>query len=175
MVSKLICTLIFAAFSVGCATSHAKHKKVIQNSESKAMVVRTTAYSHTESDHKKYGKKSAIGKNLVYNPQFNSAAADWSEFPVGTKFKIKGYPKIYVIDDYGSALVGTKTIDIYRPNKAGIKSWGVRYVDIEIVEWGCYKTSLMVIKGRDRFSHIRRMKSGIQQKLQLTYIEKGGY
>lgn len=159
--------LIFALcafFAVSCASQSppTTKSKVIMPSSIKA--VRTTAYSHTENDHKKYGNKSAIGTNLVYNSQRNSAAADWSVFPVGTQFRVKGYPKIYVIDDYGSALVGTRTIDIYRPNKKMMRLWGVRYVDIEIVKWGCYRESRAIIQDRKKYAHIRAMDEELRKK-----------
>src|SRR6478672_13822415 len=74
--------------------------------------VKTTAYTHTESDHKKYKQDSAVGSTLKYG-NTRSAAADWSVYPVGTVFKIQGDNHMYEIDDYGSALVGTNTIDLY--------------------------------------------------------------
>ena len=44
--------------------------------------VRTTAYTHTESDHVEYGNKSALGTVLRYTPEYHSAAADWSFLPM---------------------------------------------------------------------------------------------
>ena len=79
--------------------------------------VRTTAYTHSESDHIIYGARTAVGTNLKYG-NVRSAAADWSVFPVGTIFQIEGLPYVYQVDDYGSALVGTNTIDLYKPDKA---------------------------------------------------------
>ncbi|MGI9244181.1 MAG: hypothetical protein ACR2RV_25510, partial [Verrucomicrobiales bacterium] len=64
-------------------------------------LVRTTAYSHTEADHIKYGELSAMGKPLRFG-MVRSAAADWSRYPVGTRFRIVGKPYEYVVDDYGS-------------------------------------------------------------------------
>ena len=96
-------------------------------------VVRTTAYTHSESDHVGYGPKNAIGTYLKYGSRVRSAAADWSVYPLGTKFKIKGEPYTYVIDDYGSALVGTATIDIYQPSKLLMRQWGRRVVEIEVI------------------------------------------
>ena len=55
-----------------------------------------------------------------------SAAADWSVYPVGTTFKIKGLPYTYVVDDYGSALVGTNTIDIFHPSLQSMREWATR-------------------------------------------------
>ena len=61
---------------------------------------------------------------------------DWSRFPLGTRFRIVGTRKEYVIDDYGTALIGTNTIDLYKPSRLEMKRWGVRKVDIDIVHWG---------------------------------------
>ena len=83
--------------------------------------VRSTAYTHTESDHLVYGNRSALGTELRYTPEYHSVAADWSRFPLGTKFRIRGYDRIFVVDDYGSALVGTHTIDVYFPDKDRMK------------------------------------------------------
>ena len=110
--------------------------------------VRTTAYSCAEKEKGGiYGNKNAIGSSLRYG-KIRSAAADWSRFPLGTQFKIVGEPYIYVIDDYGSALVGTDTIDIYKPNLSMMRAWGVRHIDIEIIKWGCYMSSYTILDGR---------------------------
>jgi 3D (Asp-Asp-Asp) domain-containing protein len=55
--------------------------------------VRTTAYTHTESG----GRKNAIGARLA-GASVMSAAADWSRFPLGTRFQIVGTPDRYVFD-----------------------------------------------------------------------------
>ena len=127
--------------------------------------VRTTSYSHEEKEKGGiYGRKNAIGITLKYGA-IRSAAADWSRYPLGTKFRIPGQPHIYVIDDYGSALVGTDTIDIYKPNLTMMKEWGVREIDIEILEWGCYKQSLGVLESRvDVADHCREMYDRIKPK-----------
>ena len=126
--------------------------------------VRTTAYTHNEADHLKYGRKTAIGTRLRYG-QVRSAAADWSRYPVGTQFRIKGQPGIlYEVDDYGSALVGTGTIDLYKPSFSAMNRWGVRHIDIEVVKWGSFGQSLKVLKPRTKWAHIRRMIASIQKK-----------
>ncbi len=91
------------------------------------------------------------------NQQYTSAAADWSRFPLGTKFKIKGEPTIYVVDDYGIALVGTSTIDIYRPSKEAMGKWGVRTVEIEILKTGNMKKSRRILKSRGKLGFVKRM------------------
>jgi 3D (Asp-Asp-Asp) domain-containing protein len=55
-------------------------------------IVRTTAYTCSEDDHLVYGSLNATGTNLRYNDKVRSAAADWSFYPVGTTFRIKGLP-----------------------------------------------------------------------------------
>ncbi len=134
------------------------HKRSIQT-------VRTTAYTHQERDSWKYGMKSATGDRLKYGT-VRSAAADWSVYPVGTLFRIVGQPHIYEVDDYGSALVGTETIDIYKPNMTSMRAWGVRHVDIEILRWGCYERSLVILQPRTgKAAHVRNMVRSIEDKI----------
>lgn len=119
--------------------------------------VRTTAYTHTERG----GGHNAIGRSLSGKNQM-SAAADWSRFPLGTRFQIVGTQDRYVIDDYGGALVGTNTIDLYKPSRRAMHSWGVRLVDIDILEWGSRQESLKVLAPRRRNGLVRRMIAGIE-------------
>jgi 3D (Asp-Asp-Asp) domain-containing protein len=127
--------------------------------------VRTTAYCHDESDHIVYGAKNALGTPLLFG-QVRSAAADWSRYPVGTVFKICGQPGItYVVDDYGSALVGTGTIDMYMPTRSAMNEWGVRHIDIEVVRWGSYHRSMSIMRDRARWPHVRRMIEGIEARM----------
>jgi 3D (Asp-Asp-Asp) domain-containing protein len=110
--------------------------------------VRTTAYTHTEADHLKYGNKSALGTELQYTPAYHSVAADWSRFPLGTKFRIAGYDRVFVVDDYGSALVGTRTIDIYFPDKERMNHWGTRHVEVQVVAFGSFHESRKILASR---------------------------
>ncbi|MFZ4593795.1 MAG: hypothetical protein ACOYOF_06035 [Verrucomicrobiaceae bacterium] len=90
-----------------------------------------------------------------------SAAADWARFPLGTRFRIKAQPGvIYEVDDYGSALVESNTIDIYCTNQRSMNDWG-HHLDIEMLSWGSYTDSLALMKDRIAFPHVR----SIQQKL----------
>ena len=125
--------------------------------------VKTTAYTHSEKDHLAYGAKTAAGSKLKYG-EVRSAAADWSVYPVGTVFKIEGDNHTYEVDDYGSALVGTGTIDIYKPSKAAMAEYGERHVNITVIKWGSYLESLAIIKPRDTGkSHIHRMVQSIEK------------
>ncbi len=119
--------------------------------------VRTTAYTHSESDHLVYGRKTAIGSTLRNSTHHTSAAADWSRFPLGTTFKIVGEPTTYVIEDYGSALVGTNTIDIYRPSRSSMNRWGVRHVEIKILKAGCFDRSRNHLSKVTGYWHTRAM------------------
>ena len=134
---------------------------VVDAKPGRVMRVRTTAYSDKENEKGgKYGKKTAIGSTLRYD-KIKSAAADWSRFPLGTKFRIRGDSSLYVVDDYGSALVGTNTIDLYKPSLASMRDWGTRVIDIQIVEWGNYQTSLRVLGPRTHYAHCREMANEI--------------
>jgi hypothetical protein len=97
--------------------------------------------------------------------EFNSAAADWSRFPVGTKFRIVGSDRLYVVDDYGSALVGTNTIDLYVPSRREMANWGSRRVNIELLEVGSYQQSLKILKPRSRIAYVRRMVQNLESQI----------
>ena len=86
-----------------------------------------------------------------------SAAADWSKYPVGTRFKIKGLPYTYIVDDYGSALAGTNTIDIYHPNLASMRLWGTRIAEINVIRWGDWERTLNILLKRIKYPHTRMM------------------
>jgi 3D (Asp-Asp-Asp) domain-containing protein len=122
--------------------------------------VRTTAY--TGSRHG--AAKNANGSQLTAG-DLNSAAADWSRFPLGTKFNICGTRQTYVVDDYGPALVGTDNIDLYMPSLREMHHWGVRKVTIEIIEPGSYERSLALLKPRKHVPYVRRMVKVLQQKV----------
>ena len=119
--------------------------------------VRTTAYTHTERG----GRRNAIGVRLSGNSVM-SAASDWSHFPLGTRFQIVGTKDQYVIDDYGSALIGTNTIDLYKSSRTAMRAWGVRHVDIDILEWGSKQQSLKVLAPRTKNRIVRRMIAALE-------------
>jgi 3D (Asp-Asp-Asp) domain-containing protein len=121
--------------------------------------VRTTAYTHTE----KGGRHNAMGVRLS-GANVMSAASDWSRFPLGTRFQIVGTSDRYVIDDYGGALVGTNTIDLYKTSRAAMRQWGVRHVDIDVIEWGSKERSLKVLGPRKKNRLIRQMIAGLEQR-----------
>ena len=127
----------------------------------KLVEVKTTAYCHTERAHR---KSNAVDGRLAA-AEFNSAAADWSRFPMGTKFRIVGSNRLYVVDDYGSALVGTNSIDLYMPSRREMARWGSRRVTIELLEVGSYQQSLKVLKPRCRITYVRRMVNDLETEI----------
>ncbi len=122
--------------------------------------VRTTAYTADEPG----GANSAVGTRLKYGGAVYSAASDWSWLPLGTRFRMRETGRTYIIEDYGSALVGKKTIDLFMPSNGAMRKWGVRNVNIEILQWGSWEKSLAVLKDRTRNSHVRRMVASLRQR-----------
>jgi 3D (Asp-Asp-Asp) domain-containing protein len=155
-------------FVVGCSQdgSQLKNGAALRGKASlhKIVQVKTTAYCHTERAHRRYGKSNAVDGHLAA-ADFNSAAADWSRFPVGTKFRIVGSSRKYVIDDYGSALVGTNTIDLYMTSRREMVNWGARRVTIELLEVGSYQQSLKILKPRSRVTYVRRMVQNLESQI----------
>ena len=188
--------------------------------------VRTTAYTHTESDHREYSNHNALGgelhaagapihraeavthATLAYEvpraipvnetashspqlqpfsmeetrtvtrtskraaktprsvkravavsrpPQIGSAAADWSRWPAGTVFRLLSTGQSYRVEDYGWALSGRNTIDLYMANQHEMNSWGARQEAIEILQWGDPQESLQFLQRHQDYKHIRRM------------------
>lgn len=181
--------------------------------------VRTTAYTHTESDHRQFTNHNALGGKLraasgairraeytpravpvnmddqsdyrrasytpeavqpfsleprrttkivktkhgkkrvtvVTKPQIGSAAADWSRWPAGTVFRLLSTGQVYKIDDYGWALAGRNTIDLYMPTRRAMNAWGAREEGIQILRWGDPNESLRLLQRHTGYRHIRRM------------------
>jgi 3D (Asp-Asp-Asp) domain-containing protein len=185
--------------------------------------VRTTAYTHTESDHRQFGNHNALGselraaarpirtasapralpvdndeeddyrtasldeaplqpfsmtetttrsrpgsairkrtrspavKYIVHPNMYGSAAADWSRWPAGTVFRLLSTSQIYRVDDYGWALAGRNTIDLYMATPNEMNLWGARSESIQILSWGDPAESLRLLRPRQDHRHIRRM------------------
>jgi 3D (Asp-Asp-Asp) domain-containing protein len=166
--TRVLLLLCVATFLGACASQKTatrdsgalatKPQREISKKPSKRMYVRTTAYHHSEPG----GRVTAVGG---YLRPTHSAAADWSWLPAGTKFRIVETGEDYVVEDYGSALIGKFTIDLYKSTRGEMNRWGVRYVNIEILELGSYKVSLAVLIPRQRYPHVRAMVSGLKKKV----------
>ncbi len=155
--------LVLACLFVAACASRPLPKYEKPLARAAVQSVRTTAYTHTESDHREYGAMSAIGRPLRYG-QVKSAAADWSRWPSGTLFRIVETGEIREVDDYGWALAGTNTIDLYQPSRGAMNSWGVKRVTIEILRWGDAWQSHAILRPRGKYAHVRRMLSQIEDR-----------
>lgn len=118
--------------------------------------VRTTAYTYGAAENGAHPTSNAIGKPLQAG-KVRSAAADWSRWPLGTRFRVVESGQEYIVDDIGSAMVGTSTIDLFKPSSREMNRWGVRHVTIEILEWGSPDKSLKILLPRRSFRHVREM------------------
>lgn len=210
----------------GCGTSkHALPAYEAPLAKTDFQNVRTTAYTHTESDHREYGNHNALGGELqaagppihraevtrraipvddvpravsvdesdsysprlqrfsmeegrkvtrtsksgrkktraakgavaIAKPRIGSAAADWSRWPAGTSFRLLSTGQIYRVDDYGWALAGRNTIDLYMPSQREMNSWGARQESIQILQWGDPQESLQFLRRHQDYRHIKRM------------------
>jgi 3D (Asp-Asp-Asp) domain-containing protein len=155
---KFTLAAIAACFLASCA-EQTKPKLVSAVSGHRMQKVCTTAYTHSERG----GRHNAIGFFLSAR-RVRSAASDWSRFPLGTRFRLVDTNEEYVIDDYGTALVGTETIDLYKPTRLEMKRWGVRHVDIDILEWGSDEASLKVLAPRAKHRCVRKMIASLERK-----------
>ena len=121
---------------------------------------RITAYTHTENDHIKYKNKTTIG--TILKPGI--CATNWAKIPLGSKLLINDH--IYTVEDIGSALCSTKydmpIVDLYFPNKREMRQWGVKYMDIEVLEWGDWQKSKEILAPRLKYKHCRYMYDNIK-------------
>ncbi|MCX8496876.1 MAG: 3D domain-containing protein [Akkermansiaceae bacterium] len=164
-------SLVTRAAAIG--KPHDKHSMPVYAFSDRTRMVRTTAYTSTEADHLIYGDRNATGTALRYTNRVHSAAADWSFYPVGTTFRIAGMPYLYVVDDYGSALMGTGTIDIYKPSKEIMNEWGTRTVEMTVVQWGSFNRSADILRKRSSYDHCRKMLANIvRQQPSLGRVAK---
>ena len=140
----------------GCETTRRLPEYEPPLKRSEFMKVRTTAYTHSEGDHLRYANRSATGGALAAGP-IRSAAADWARWPAGTQFLVLATGQVYEVDDYGWALSGRNTIDLYCPTPEEMNGWGVRRVTIRILHWGDPWYSYRILKPREDYAHVRRM------------------
>ena len=222
---SLFCVVVGALLLTACETTSTRTSRRSLPKYETPLVkrdfqnVRTTAYTHTESDHREFSNHNALGGKLraasgairraeytpravpvnmddqseyrrasytpaavqpfslepkkttkivktkhgkkrvtvVTKPQIGSAAADWSRWPAGTVFRLLSTGQVYKIDDYGWALAGRNTIDLYMPNRSAMNAWGAREEGIQILRWGDPAESLRLLQGHQGYRHIRRM------------------
>ena len=85
-------------------------------------------------------------------PRIGSAAADWSRWPAGTTFRLLSTGQIYRVDDYGWALSGRNTIDLYMATRGEMFNWGVRSESIQFLRWGDSQESLRFLSPASELS-----------------------
>jgi 3D (Asp-Asp-Asp) domain-containing protein len=90
-------------------------------------------------------------------PRIGSAAADWSRWPMGTTFRLLSTGQTYRVEDYGWALSGRNTIDLYMANQRDMNAWGARQEPIQVLHWGDPQESLQFLRAHQDYKHIRRM------------------
>ncbi|HEY1084644.1 MAG TPA: hypothetical protein VGE29_20425, partial [Prosthecobacter sp.] len=56
-------------------------------------------------------------------------------------------------------------------NQGMMNDWGVRHVDIEVLQWGSYRRSIDIMKDRMRWPHVRRMVEDIQSKVYQATVK----
>jgi 3D (Asp-Asp-Asp) domain-containing protein len=161
---RLALACLTGAFLASCASQPTATRNAAKLHR---MNVRTTAYCVHERGGG--GRRNAVGEYLSHR-EVRSAASDWSRFPLGTRFKIVETAEEYVIDDYGTALVGTNTIDLYKPTRLEMKRWGVRQVDIDILQWGSDEESIKVLTPRVKHKTPRRMLLALVNKKKSSAI-----
>ncbi|SFM19086.1 3D (Asp-Asp-Asp) domain-containing protein [Gracilibacillus orientalis] len=75
---------------------------------------------------------TATGIDLLENPNMKVIAVDPSVIPLGTRVHVEGYGEA-IAGDTGGAIKGNK-IDVHVPNKDEAYDWGVRTVDVTILD-----------------------------------------
>ena len=106
-------------------------------------------------DEQSRGVKRAVA--VSQSPRIGSAAADWSRWPMGTTFRLLSTGQIYRVEDYGWALSGRNTIDLYMINQREMNSWGARQEPIQVLRWGEPQQSLQFLQSHQDYKHIKRM------------------
>jgi 3D (Asp-Asp-Asp) domain-containing protein len=204
----VLCALLLSA----CGTTRPLPQYETPLARTDFQNVRTTAYTHTESDHREFTNHNALGgelhaagpairraenvaravpvsaredagaplerfsldsqstrkvtlratttrstyalpRSLVYG----SAAADWSRWPAGTVFRLLSTGQVYRVDDYGWALAGRNTIDLYMASRQDMNTWGARNESIQVLQWGDPQESLRHLRSHQGYKHIKRM------------------
>ncbi|PYL48395.1 MAG: hypothetical protein DMF40_05055 [Verrucomicrobia bacterium] len=130
-----------------------KSKQVVR----KATAVTTTTTTTTTRTVKTVRGKRVVVKAKAQPPKIGSAAADWSRWPVGTTFRLLSTGQIYRVEDYGWALAGRNTVDLYMATQTEMNAWGARQEPIQILRWGDSEESLRLLLPHQDYRHIRRM------------------
>src|SRR5690606_33289618 len=105
--------------------------KAENNTSSGTKTLTMTASAFT-SECKGCSGYTATGINLKANPSQKVIAVDPNVIPLGTKVWVEGYGEA-VAGDTGGNIKGNR-IDIHVPNKSTATNWGVRNVQVKILD-----------------------------------------
>jgi hypothetical protein len=80
------------------------------------------------------------------------------------------------VEDYGWALSGRNTIDLYMATSREMNGWGVRQELIQIVHWGDPQESLRRLARHTKYRHIKRMVLELEghERAAQIWINVGG-
>jgi 3D (Asp-Asp-Asp) domain-containing protein len=139
-----------ADYQLAAYSSSGVHLQPFSTDEDRT-ITRTTRVAKTTRS----GKKITAQKTKPL--RIGSAAADWSRWPAGTTFRLLSTGQTYRVDDYGWALSGRNTIDLYVSTPQEMNAWGAREEPIQILHWGDTEQSLRLLEAKQNYKHIRRM------------------
>ena len=141
---------------INISSSDAKLEKFSIDKPKKATRVITTVTTTRVAKTTGKGPKRAVAVKSK-PPRIGSAAADWSRWPMGTTFRLLSTGQVYRVEDYGWALSGRNTIDLYMANRRDMNAWGARQEPIQILHWGDPQQSLRLLQAHSEHKHIKRM------------------
>ena len=127
----------------------------MQEKKATRVTTMTTATTRVTKTTTVRGAKRAVAVSKP--PKIGSAAADWSRWPMGTTFRLLSTGQMYRVEDYGWALSGRNTIDLYMSNQRDMNTWGARQEPIQILHWGDAQQSLQFLQSHTDYTHIKRM------------------
>src|SRR6187402_2426289 len=114
--------------------------------EKRNALAKQRAKEKKSARNSKKSKGRKVAKVRKPQPRIGSAAADWSRWPVGTTFRVLSTGQVYKVDDYGWALAGRNTIDLYMATQAEMNAWGARKEPMQILKWGDSEESLRFLE-----------------------------
>jgi 3D (Asp-Asp-Asp) domain-containing protein len=126
---------------------------LVEETKTTTRVTTTTRITRAAKVSRLARRAGAVGRP----PKIGSAAADWSRWPMGTTFRLLSTGQIYRVEDYGWALSGRNTIDLYMANRRDMNSWGARQEPIQVLRWGDPQQSLQFLQSHQDYKHIKRM------------------
>jgi len=133
----------------------------MQETKKTSRVTTTTTTRVTKTAPTRGARRAvAVGKP----PKIGSAAADWSRWPMGTTFRLLSTGQTYRVEDYGWALSGRNTIDLYMSSQRDMNTWGARQEPIQILHWGDAQQSLQFLQSHTDYKHIKRMVLELQDR-----------